>query len=164
MGKTWQEKMVDKKAYPKKLKIEKGFPCYNALHAIGVNAHDEIVITNASDVKKIMETVPKGKIITLEQICKSLGKKYKVIAACSLVAGIHTMTVANAVEEAKAEGKKDVTPWWRTVKNQGELNHKFPGGVEAQKKLLEKEGYKFTIKGKKNIKYFIKDYEKYLIK
>jgi len=41
------------------------------------------------------------------------------------------------------------------------INEKYPGGVEAQKKLLEKEGHKVVQKGKKCV---VVDYEKSLAK
>ena len=40
------------------------------------------------------------------------------------------------------------------------LNPKFPGGAEAQKLLLENEGFKILQKGKK---YFVENYKDYLI-
>lgn len=46
------------------------------------------------------------------------------------------------------------------MKANGELNPKYPGGVEAQKEKLQAEGYVIIQKGKTNIKYFVKDYEK----
>jgi hypothetical protein len=48
---------------------------------------------------------------------------------------------ARAAEEDAAEGKKDITPYWRTLKGKGELNEKYPGGVEAQAKHLKAEGH-----------------------
>jgi hypothetical protein len=41
------------------------------------------------------------------------------------------------------------------------INEKYPGGVESQKKLLEKEGHEVVQKGKK---YVVVDYEKSLVK
>jgi hypothetical protein len=41
------------------------------------------------------------------------------------------------------------------------INTKYPGGVEGQKKLLEKEGHQVIQKGKK---YVVTDYEKSLMK
>ncbi len=43
-----------------------------------------------------------------------------------------------------------------------ELNAKYPGGVEAQKEKLEAEGHTIIRKGRTNIRYFVKDYEKAL--
>lgn len=53
-------------------------------------------------------------------------------------------------------------PWWRTLKGGGELNHRYPGGVEAQKALLEREGHTVLRRGRKNFRYSVKDYEKAL--
>ena len=48
---------------------------------------------------------------------------------------------ARAAEEDLAGGSKDITPYWRTMKGKGELNEKYPGGVEAQAKKLKAEGH-----------------------
>ncbi len=63
--------------------------------------------------------------------------------------------MANAVEE-----KDRGTPYWRTLKNNGELNKIYPAGVKRQKKLLEEEGHTITNKGKR---LFGKDFEKELV-
>lgn len=47
------------------------------------------------------------------------------------------------------------------LKRVGELNSKYPGGMEAQKKCL-KEGYTIVQKGRTNIKYYVKNYEQAL--
>ncbi len=61
-----------------------------------------------------------------------------------------------------SEGKKDITPYWRTLKSGGELNEKYPGGVEAQAARLTEEGHTIEpAKGKKLPK--VKDFEKALV-
>lgn len=68
----------------------------------------------------------------------------------SITTGIFARIAAAAAAEAQAEGKKRITPWWRTLKTGGGLNPKYPGGVEVQTKLLEAEGHKIISgKGKK---------------
>lgn len=52
------------------------------------------------------------------------------------------MTIVNAVEETAKEGKDLSIPYWRTLKSEGFLNEKYPDGVEAHKRLLEKEGFR----------------------
>ncbi len=60
------------------------------------------------------------------------------------------------------EGKTDITPYWRTLKSKGELNEKFPGGVEAQATHLKEEGHTILLsKTKKPQK--VKDFEKALV-
>jgi hypothetical protein len=80
---------------------------------------------------------------------------------CSLTTGIFIMTAANAVEEAGKEGKSLNVPYWRTLKADGFLNEKYPGGQEAHKRLLEGENFRVIARGKK---YQVVDYEKYLWK
>ncbi|VVB62208.1 Uncharacterised protein [uncultured archaeon] len=69
------------------------------------------------------------------------------------------MTAANAAEEAAKEGKPLHIPYWRTLKADGFLNEKYPGGALAQKKLLEQEGFTILKKGKK---FVVKDFENYI--
>lgn len=158
--KTWQEKLTDKKDLPKFLKLEKRFPCYNAVHKMGAEVGDEIVLVNPSEVFEFMKKVPYGKLTTITEICKSIAKRYKVKGCCSLTTGIFIMTVANAVEEAKRENRDLGIPYWRTLKADGYLNDKFPGGAESHKELLESEGFKVVRKGKR---YYVENYQNYLV-
>ena len=144
--------MQDKPGYPKMLILGERFPCYNAVHKMGANVGDEIVLVNPSDVIPLMAVVPVGKVITLMEICLGLAEKYSVNGCCTLTAGIFTLTIANAVEELKGQGETtslSKIPWWRTVKSDGFLNDKFPGGQETQKLRLELEGLKVIARGKR---------------
>jgi hypothetical protein len=163
MKKTWAQKIEDKKTLPKVLKLEDQFPCYNAVHKMGVDAGDPVVMVNASEIVPLMANVPKGKLITIWEICRKIAKNHKVKGCCSLTTGIFIMSIANAVQEAIVKGdKSDLTrvPYWRTLKADGFLNEKYPGGVEVHKRLLEEEGYKIIPRGKK---YQVADFEKYLV-
>jgi hypothetical protein len=158
--KSWQEKLRDKKGLPKILKLEESFPCYNAVHRMGAEVGDDVVLVNPSEVVEVMKEVAKGKLITIVEICRKIAKKYKVKACCSLTTGIFIMLAANAAEEASKEGKNLSIPYWRMLKADGFLNEKYPGGAEAHKKLLEKEGFKVIQKGRK---FVVNNYEKYLV-
>ena len=158
--KSWQEKLTDKQGLPKILKLEERFPCYNAVHKMGAEVGDDIVLVNPSEVVEVMKTVPRGKLITIVEICKKIAKKHRVKACCSLTTGIFIMIAANATEEAAKEGCGLNIPYWRTLKAGGFLNEKYPGGAESHKKLLEREGFKIIQKGRK---FVVNDYEKYLV-
>ena len=108
---------------------------------------------------EIMKRIPRGELITIVEICKHVAKKHKVGGCCSLTTGIFIMTVANAVEESIKENEKLKIPYWRTLKTDGFLNEKFPGGFEAHKRLLEKEGFQVIQKGKK---FCVENYQDYL--
>jgi alkylated DNA nucleotide flippase Atl1 len=161
MKKTWQEKLKDKPSFPKVLRLEKGFPCYNAVHKMGAGAGDAVVLVNPSEVVEIMKQVPKGKLITIVEICKKIAKQHGVPACCTLTTGIFIMTAANAAEEASKEGKSLDIPYWRTLKTDGFLNGKYPGGQESHKRLLEIENFRVIARGKE---YQVDDYRKYLAK
>lgn len=157
--KSWQEKLADKDNLPKILKLQKKFPCYNAVHKMGAQVGDDIILVNPSEVVSLMKQVPEGKLITLVEICKILAKKHGVDACCSLTTGIFIMTAANAAEEAAKQGKPLTIPYWRTLKADGSLNEKYPGGTLAQKKLLEEEGFTILKKGKR---YVVKEVQNYI--
>lgn len=154
--KSWQEKLKDNKGLPK---VEKITP--KMAGRWGTKVGDTVAIPAPKEVDEIMKKIPKGKLITINEIRVALAKKHCATIGCPITTGIFAWIAANAAEEAKAEGKKDITPYWRTLKTTGEINPKYPGGVEAQKKLLEKEGHKIIQKGKK---YIVLDFEKYLVK
>lgn len=158
--KSWQEKMANKKGMPKVMILKKNFPCYPPLAKMGAKVGDRVVLTNPGDVEEVMKNIPQGKLITINETCRKLAKKFKVDACCTLTTGIFIMIAANAAEEAKQEGKINNNPYWRTLKSAGFLNDKYPGGQEAQRQLLEEEGFKIIKRGKK---YQIADYEKYLV-
>lgn len=40
--------------------------------------------------------------------------------------------------------------------------HKYPNGIETQKEKLEAEGHTIIQKGRKNVRYYVKDYENFL--
>jgi hypothetical protein len=158
--KTWTEKLQDSKNFPKILSFERNFPCGKALEKWGAKPGDSVVIAPPLDVDAVMKLVPKGKLITIYEICCQLAKKHNTMFCCSLTTGIFINIAAHAAEELKTQGKKNTTPYWRTIKTDGFLNPKFPDGAERQKKLLELEGFKIIQKGKK---YVVENFEKSLV-
>jgi len=147
--KTWREKLADKEGLPKVLKLERRFPCFNALHKMGVDVGEDVVMVNPSEIVVCMNKVPRGRLVTIVEICRHIAKKHRVKGCCSLIACIFIMTAAHAAEEAKREETDLGIPYWRTLKTDGHLNEKFPGGAESHKALLEKEGFKVVRAGKR---------------
>jgi hypothetical protein len=147
--KTWEEKLEDKEGYPKVLKLEEGFPCYKALHKMGVEAGEDVVLVNPSEVVQLMRLVPYGKVTTLADICQKIAREHGVKGCCTLTSGIFVMTAANAVADAAKEGRDIGVPYWRTLKIGGYLNEKYPGGMGQHRCLLEEEGHRITGKGNK---------------
>ena len=108
---------------------------------------------------KLMKKVPKGKLITVGQMRDYLAKKNNADFTDPMTAGIFV----NIVAWASYQRDTDITPFWRTLKSDGELNVKYPEAIELQKRLLEEEGHTIITKGTKNIKYYVKDFENSLV-
>jgi hypothetical protein len=122
-----------------------------------------MAIPRPLDVDAEMRTVPKGKLITTAQIRARLAAQYGSDITCPLCTGIFVRIAAEAAEEDRALGVAKITPWWRTIKADGKLNEKYPGGVEAQAEWLEAEGHMLTPgRGKQPPK--VADFEKRLVK
>ena len=150
MKKTWAQKLKDKETLHKVLQLEKRFPCYNGVHKMGVEEGETVVLVNPSEIIPIMAAVPRGKLISIREICRKIARSHGVKGCCTLTTGIFIMTIANAVEEAIAKGEQSIltrVPYWRTVKAEGFLNRKYPGGLEAHRRLLEGEGFDIISRG-----------------
>lgn len=107
---------------------------------------------------ELMKRIPYGKVVTVGAIREYLAKKNDADFTDPITAGIFVSIAA----WASYQRTENETPYWRTLKANGELNPKYPGGVEAQKERLEKEGQVIIQKGRKNFRYYVKDYEKVL--
>ncbi len=152
--KTWQEKLADSKDLPKVVEITGKM---SKRWGTGT-----VVIPAPREVDEIMKAVPRGKVTTINQIREVLARKHGASIGCPITTGIFAWIAAHAAEEAAAEGKKDITPYWRTLKSKGELNEKFPGGVDAQSDHLREEGH--TIEPDKAGKpKRVKDFERALV-
>ena len=107
----------------------------------------------------LMKKVPKGKLITVGQMRDYLAKQNNADFTDPMTAGIFV----NIVAWASYQRNENITPYWRTLKSDGELNVKYPEAIELQKRLLEEEGHTIITKGTKNIKYYVKDFENSLV-
>jgi alkylated DNA nucleotide flippase Atl1 len=97
----------------------------------------KFVMPSPLEVNALMKKVPKGKLTTINEIRKKLAKK-----------------------DAQ-DGKKNITPYWRTLKSDGKINLKYPGGIPYQKKKLINENHKITKRGKNH---FVENFENKLVK
>ena len=139
--KTWTEKLHDSKDLPK---VERITDKMSKRWGTGT-----VVIPAPMEVNEIMRRVPAGKVVTINEIRHALAKKHDATIGCPITTGIFAWIAANAAEEQKQKGESSITPYWRTLKKDGEINEKYPGGVEAQKRLLESEGHRVIQKGKR---------------
>jgi hypothetical protein len=141
--KSWREKLADDKGLPKVCDVRagKGVP----------PGAGRMVIAAPREVDALMRQVPRGRLTTINELRAALARKHKADFACPITTGIFSWLAAHAAAEAETEGKKRVTPYWRTLKLGGEVNPKYPGGVAALAKKLRAEGHKIVAKGKRTL-------------
>jgi hypothetical protein len=149
--KTWREKLADDKELPKTIKLE---------GKLGERfGSGTMVVPAPREVDALMRAVPRGKVTTIDQLRAALASKHGTTTACPITTGIFAWIAAHAADEASGEGEADVTPYWRTLKANGELNPKYSGGIAGLSARLQAEGHAIANKGKR---YFVRDFEKAL--
>lgn len=149
----WQEKLQDDKDLPKVVRIKGKMSRRWGTGTVAIPA--------PRDIDALMRRVPKGKVTTINEMRSKIARDHHATIGCPITTGIFAWIAANAAEEQKRAGRKEITPYWRTLKNGGEVNPKYPGGVAQQKKLLRQEGHRVAAKGKKIV---VTDWEKTLKK
>lgn len=116
---------------------------------------DRMYFAPPVDYDRIMRLVPYGKLTTVGAIRDYFARQSGADFTEPITAGIFVSIAAWASHQRE----HDKTPYWRTLKANGELNPKYPGGIEAQKEKLEAEGHTVIQRGRKNIRYYVRDYE-----
>lgn len=150
-----------KKDFNTMLQNSKDMPKFQTitdLKSIEKYGGDRMYFAPPIDYDKIMKQVPYGKLTTVGKIREYFAQKSGADFTEPITAGIF-VSVAAWASYQRTDNK---TPYWRTLKSGGELNEKYPGGIALQIELLEKEGHTIIQKGRKNIKYCVKDYERFL--
>ena len=151
----------DKKDFNAMLKDNKGMPKLQIItdsKSIEKYGGSRMYFAPPIAYDEIMKQIPYGKVITVGKIRDYFAAKNEADFTDPITAGIFVSIAAWASEQRS----DSLTPYWRTLKANGELNSKYPGGIERQKAQLMAEGHTIIQKGRKNIKYCVADYEKVL--
>lgn len=115
---------------------------------------DKMYFAPPVDYDSVMKKVPYGKVVTVPAIRSYFANQNGADFTEPMTAGIF-VTIAAWASEQRTDDK---TPYWRTLKANGELNGKYPGGISAQKEKLEAEGHTVIEKGRKIKRCFVADY------
>jgi hypothetical protein len=151
--KTWREKLTGTEGLPKRIRLTG--------RAKAKFGSGSMLIPAPLDVDALMRRVPKGKLASINELRQRLAKSHKADIACPITTGIFAWMSAHAADEAETAGRKRITPYWRTLKNGGELNAKYPGGIANLRRRLESEGHRVIQRGKR---FFVTDFESALAK
>jgi hypothetical protein len=150
---TWREKM-EKPQEPRVVEVP---PKMQRQFGDG-----RMLIATPALVDALMRKPASGQLITVNQIRERLAEDFRADSTCPLTTGIFVRIAAEAAEEYRHLGRQDTTPYWRTLKADGSLIEKLPGGVAAQAQRLQEEGHTIEYRaGKRPPR--VKDFEKRLI-
>ena len=141
MKKSWREKLADDKDLPR--------VCEVTGKMTKRWGEGRFVIPAPREVDALMKQVPRGRLVTIAELRATLARRHKTDFACPITTGIFSWIAAHAAAEDEADGKKGITPFWRTLKTGGEINPKYPGGVQGIARRLRAEGHKVETKGKR---------------
>ena len=140
----------DKKDFNAMLNDSKDMPKFQTItdeKSIEKYGGDKMYFAPPIEYDRVMKLVPYGKVITFGEIRKYFAKLSGADFTEPITAGIFVSIAA----WASYQRTEDETPYWRTLKANGELNLKYPGGIENQKQKLEAEGHVIIQRGRKNI-------------
>ena len=152
----------DKKDFNAMLRDSKDMPKFQTLtdqKSIEKYGGDRMYFAPPIEYDRVMRTIPYGRLTTVGEIREYFARQ----SGADFTEPITAVIFVSIAAWASFQRTEDETPYWRTLKAGGELNPKYPGGVEAQKEKLEAEGHAVIKKGRTNIRYYVKDYEKLLV-
>lgn len=149
----WQDKLRGNKNLPKVVKITGKMSQRWGAGTVAIPA--------PGDIDALMRRVPKRKVTTINEMRNKVARDHHATIGCPITTGIFAWIAANAAEERRRAGKKQITPYWRTLKVGGVVNAKYPGGIARQRKLLRQEGHRLVARGKKTV---VADWEQKLKK
>jgi len=150
---TWREKM-EKPQEPRVVNVP---PKMQRQFGEG-----RMLIATPALVDQLMRKPSSGQLVTVNQIRERLAKDFGAESTCPLTTGIFVRIAAEAAEEHRHLGREDTTPYWRTLKADGSLIEKLPGGVAAQARRLQEEGHTIEYRaGKRPPR--VKDFENHLV-
>lgn len=152
----------DKKDFNTMLNNSKDMPKVKEItdeKAIKIYGGTKMLLAPPIEYDALMKQVPKGKLLMVSQMRTFLATRHNADFTCPLTAGIFV----NIAAWASYQRTTDITPYWRILKTDGELNDKYPGGTEAQKQKLEAEGHTIINKGKSKSRYYVADFQDFLI-
>jgi hypothetical protein len=142
---SWREKLADSKGLPKVVTLATGAT---------------LAIPAPAEVDQLIRNIPRGSLASISVLRAALASRHHSDSACQMTIGIFAWIAARAADEAASEGSADITPYWRLLKDKGELNPKYPGGIAALTARLNDEGHSVHQRGKR---FFVSNYEPALI-
>jgi alkylated DNA nucleotide flippase Atl1 len=105
----------------------------------------------AATVAALVAQIPSGRVVTSDVLRRKLADQFGVEVACPYDTKMALLKISNdsSLNQSGSNQSGLNIPYWRVIKTNGELNHQYHGGLEAQMALLQSEGFTVDDSGKK---------------
>ncbi len=100
----------------------------------------KMLLPSPATVANLINRIPESKLLTTDLLRKELTDQFKVQGTCP-------ETTKKALK-AIANDPRENVPYWRVIKQSGELMTYFPGGIDGHASHLKDEGFTIDTKGK----------------
>ncbi|MBK7539433.1 MAG: MGMT family protein [Myxococcales bacterium] len=95
-----------------------------------------MLVASPLEVQEVVMRIPPKRVLRLGDLRATLATKYRADYTCAMTTGLFLRIVAEAA--CAERGKKGpAIPYWRVVRDDGELIDKLPGGTAAAAAQLE---------------------------
>lgn len=95
-------------------------------------------------VGEAVAAVPRGQVVTVGQLRRTLAERFDADRTCPLMTGIFATILAGAVAEDLGQRRKPRWPIWRLVRDDGTLHPKWPLDTLFRATRLREEGARIT--------------------
>lgn len=88
---------------------------------VGGASGKTMLIPSAWEIDAFVRQIPRGQTVSLSEIRAHFAKQHKTDITCPMTTGIFLRMLAEYAEEQRAEGVKDITPYWRVTDDKGRI-------------------------------------------
>lgn len=106
----------------------------------------KMLLPTPATVAAQIRQIPAGRLLTTDLLRKGLAEQFGVQGTCPV-------TTKKALTAIASDPSQDV-PWWRVIKQNGELMANYPGGVAGHASRLAEEGFTITESQKPKVNKF----------
>lgn len=105
-----------------------------------------MLVASPLELQEVVCRVPPGRVLRMSDLRANLAIKYRADYTCAMTTGIFLRIVAEAAHEERGKAGPTV-PYWRVVRDDGEMIDKLPGGAAAHAAKLEADGVDIFVLG-----------------
>jgi len=88
---------------------------------VGGQKGKKMVIPSALELDEMIRQIPDGQTKNINDLRAEYAAHHGADITCPLTSGIFLRIIAENAEEERAQGKKDVTPYWRVITDNGQM-------------------------------------------